>query len=92
MRKESLLINSFENPVAMGVIRKAKERITGDLNIPLNLLPALITVPPVAREGKGALCFRNRTALWAIKECKGLGEPPFGMGCNMDGKSGPESA
>ena len=53
--KQESLVNAFKNPVVGRVVGKAQECIAGELDVPLNLLPALLRIPPVSGDGKGAI-------------------------------------
>ena len=42
------MIDAFKDPAFGRVVSKAKKCIVGELNVPLNLLPAFFMVPPLA--------------------------------------------
>ena len=53
--KQESLVNAFKDPVVGRVVGKAQECIAGELNVPLNLLPALLRIPPVSGDRKRAI-------------------------------------
>ena len=67
---------------------EAEESFVRELDVPLNLLPAFLWVPPMAGERKGAVSVGDGAVVGAGEESEGMREAAARFGGDVDLKGG----
>ncbi len=83
-----LFVDSFEEPVLRRFVGEAEEGFVRELDVPFDLLPTFVGVPPMTGERKGAVGFCDGAVVWAGEEGERVRETAVGFGCDVDGEWG----
>lgn len=81
-------VGALESPLAGREVDEAEEGVVGELDVPLDALPAIGGVPPVPGEGEGAVDRDDGAGVGAVEKGEGVVAAEAGLGGDMDGDWG----